>query len=77
MESTKPPIPRHFLIAIITFIITVMQLMIKCSERQPSFVFDEQIFIASMGHRRTRPLIDNMEEQMDWMRWHHAVNEQG
>ena len=50
MKRAKPPIPRHLLIAIVTLIISVVQLMIKRAQHQSTLVFDQQILIARMRH---------------------------
>ena len=61
VECAKPSIPRHLLVSIVAFIITVVQLVIKGAECQSSFILDQKILIPSMCHRSTGSLINNME----------------
>ena len=74
LECAEPSIPRHLLVAVIAFIITVVQLVIKGAQRQSSFVLDQKIFITSMCHCSTGSLIDDMENQMYWMARKNSMN---
>ncbi len=76
MECAKPPVPRHFLIAIITFVIAVVQLMIERAEREPSLVPDQQVLIARVGHGGTGALINDVEYQVDRVRGNNAMDGQ-
>ena len=77
MKRAEPAVPRHFLITVIAFVIAVMKLVIKRTKREAPFVFYQQVFIAGMCHRRARPQIDDMKDQMDGVAGNDPVNADG
>ena len=76
MECPEPTVPRHLLIAVIAFVIAVMELMIKRPQRQLALIFDQQVFVARVRHRSAGAQIDHMEEKMDRVAWDHAMDQQ-
>jgi len=65
MECPKPTVPWHFLIAVVALVIAVMELMVERPQCQLALILDQQVFVASMGHRRPRSKIDHMEIHED------------
>ena len=53
----------------------MMQLVVERSQRQSAFISDKQVFVTSMGHRRTRSKIDHMEIHKDWVAREHGMDQ--
>ena len=75
MKCSKPTVPRHFLITIVALVIAMMQLVIERSQRQSAFIPDKQVFVASMGHRRTWSKIDHMKIHKNRMAGEHTMDQ--
>ena len=67
VKRSKPTIPRHFLVAIVTFKIAVMEGVIKRAICIATFVFYQQVFIICMGHCSPWALVDDMENKINGM----------
>ena len=53
----------------------MMQLVIERSQRQSGFIPDKQVFVASMGHRRTWSKIDHMKIHKNRMAGEHTMDQ--
>lgn len=55
----------------------MVKLVVERAERQAAFVFDQQVLVPRMGHRRAWALINDMENQVDWVGRDNPVDAQG
>ena len=74
MKRAKPAIPRHFLIAMVTLVIPVMQLVIKRAQREATFILDQEIFVSCVGHCRDGAKVDDLKDHKDRIAGHDPVN---
>ena len=77
MEGAKPAVPRHFLVAVVTFVIAMVERMVKRTEFELSFVFDQQGFVSRVCHCRARGKVHDVIGDMDWAAGNNPVNANG
>lgn len=76
VKGAEPAVPWHFLVAVVAFIITVVERVVECAEFQLAFVFHEQGLIAGVGHGRAWGEVHNMKGDVDGTAWQNPVNAQ-
>ena len=65
MKGAEPAVPRHFLIAIVTFKIAMVKGVVKRAQREAAFVFDQQVFITRVTHRGAGALVEDVNTEKD------------
>ena len=77
VEGAEPAVPRHFLVAVVTFVIAMVERMVKRTEFELSFVFNQQGFVSRVCHGSTRGKVHDVIGDVDWAAGNNPVNAHG
>ena len=77
VEGAEPAVPRHFLVAVVTFVIAMVKRMVKRTEFELSFVFDQQGFVSRVCHGSARGKVHDVIGDVDWAAGNNPVNAHG